>query len=929
VSRWTRWSEDRAATAYTAVVSVGFVAAVLGPSLIGLRALISVNAFTSYLPWRADALETAGHQRCTGDTIDTIMPSTAFLRHEWLHGHLGAWQGFIGGGSPLGALPNMALLDPLSLPYFILPLWMAPAFVKLLELVVGGGGTYLFLRRLGVSRPAGMLAALIFGTSGFMVMWSNWPQTRVAALIPPLFWAVERLVQRLRLVDVALVALVVASLILGGFPSVTAWALEAATVYFILRLGLEYRDNIRDALRGIGLGILGIVTGALLAMIQLLPFIKVYSDSNREVRSSYGLIPLATTRLITLVSPNAFGLCTTGEPRYDGTSPVENVTYIGAAALILALVGACVRHQLVRRAAAGHRAASSNSGLGVTMYFAVAAAVIIVIGWTSRHVLQELQPIPPFKGNPVGRIRAVLGFALAVLAGFGFDAIMRRRSPTRVRPSTSWIRPVVIATGAAVAGAGVVLKAHANAVNGHYWDDLRATLYVPALLVAATLVVLALAATGYRWPRWLAIAALPLLVVGQGAFFFHRVLPGDDPDNFYRRTAVHEFLQRNLGHDRFETTGQVMYPTTSLYYRLRIATGHTPQAQEWQDLLHSVDPDSSLSPTFTAFTSDMTPDRVGSSKILDRLSVRYWVFSPDVVTGDRVSLPPTSDQTTVAADATASCQLRPGPLRGLTIGIAAPVHLADPLHPATITVVAHNGARSVTSSRAVVSDLESGSTFAVGIPGEDFGGATTVALTAKGLVGPLVLDATAAGAAACAPIRPSADHLRLVYAGAGAIVYQRLDALDRIRWTGRSEVISDPARQLTALAAGVPADTVVLDAPAGAPSSGTAVVNVLRDDPGRIGVRVQAQGSGYLTVADAMVLRGWSVTVDGKHAPLLVGDHALGTVAVPAGVHTVEFRYHSPGFHAGLALSGLGLAGVIAMVVFDRRRRRDVDEPDS
>jgi hypothetical protein len=925
------WSEDRAATVYSGAVVLGFVAAVLGPSLIGLRTLISVNTLSAYFPWRASGLETLGHERCTGDTIDTVMPSIAFVREQWLHGHLGAWQGLVGGGSPLGALPSTGLLDPLSLPYLVLPLWLAPAFVKLLELAVGGGGTYLFLRRLGVPRPAGMLAGLVFGTSGFMVMWSNWPQTRVAALIPPLFWAVERLAQRLRLIDVALVAAVVASLLLGGFPAVTEWALELAGLYFLVRLAASYRHDVARAMRGVGMGILGVGVGVVLAMIQLLPFIDTYKQMDAEARNTYGLTPLLATRLITLISPGSYGLCIAGEPKYDGGSPVENVAYIGAAALLLALVGACVRRRIARPDGSTDRGGGRGSALGVTSFFAAAAAAIIVIGWTSRGVLRELQPIPPFSGNPVGRIRSVLGFTLAVLAGFGFDAITRRRQRTgdrrSWRPSTGWIRPAVIVGAFTVTGVVILYRVRVDAVNHGFWPNLKPTLYVPALLVLATLVVLACAATGRRWGRWLAIFAVPLLVVGQGAFFFHRVLPGDDPHNFYPRTGAHQFLQSHVGDQRFDATGQVMYPATSLYYGLRAATGHAFQTSQWTDLLHAADAESSLTPTFTAFSNAMTPSAVGSSRILDRLGVSYWVFNPGDINGAAAPLPATGGAVPVPGGGSVSCRVPGGALRGVTIRLAAPLHLLSPLRPATIAVTAHNGAQAVSSSRAVVGDLPAGSTFAIGVPGEQFGpGATSIALTVTGAAAPVVLQGSAA-AAACAPISPAADHLRLVYAGAGALIYQRLDALARIRWSGNAEVITNPATRIKALIAGVPDDTVVLDAPAGTASGRSASVSVQHDDPGRIQVRVQAEGSGYVTVSDALTTSGWLATVDGKPTPLLVGDHALGAVAVPAGVHTVAFLYRAPGFAAGRVLSVLGLLAVIGLLVGDRLLRRRRREP--
>ena len=43
----------------------------------------------------------------------------------------------------------------------------------------------------------------------------------------------------------------------------------------------------------------------------------------------------------------------------------------------------------------------------------------------------------------------------------------------------------------------------------------------------------------------------------------------------------------------------------------------------------------------------------------------------------------------------------------------------------------------------------------------------------------------------CAAVRPRDDGLRLVFAEAGATVYERLRALPRIRWASRSEVVVD------------------------------------------------------------------------------------------------------------------------------------------
>lgn len=923
MANWRRWTEERVATVYTAAVLFGTGVVLLGPALVGARTLISVNALSAYFPWRADGLATNGHIRCTGDTIDTVMPSIHYVREQWFSGHLGAWQSLLAGGGPVGVLPNLGLLDPLSLPYFVLPLWLAPAFVKLLELLVGGGATYLFLRRFDVSRPASMIAGLVFGTSGFMVVWSNWPQTRVAALIPALFWAIERLLQRLRLSDAALLAVVVASLVLGGFPAVTGWALEVAGVYFLVRLWVLHRDDLRTVGRGLGLAVSGLVVGGLLTMVELLPFAKVYRETNVDVRSNYGMVPLPTNHLVTLVDPNAYGLCVGGEPIYDHTSPVENVAYLGAAAVLLALIGACVRR---RRSVADGSERRVFPGRGVTMFFALATAVILAVGWSSSTILRHLQFLPPFSGNPVGRIRAVLGFTAAVLVGFGADAVLRhRRRSDALRPERTWIRPVLFTALFAIASAVVLVKVHSAAVQQGIWPVVKPTLYVPALLALATLVVLALAATGRTWGRWVAIVAIPLLVAGQGGFFFHRWLPGDDPADFYPRTDVHQYLSSNLGHERFDTSGMVMYPSTALYYDLRTATGHTPQAPQWLDLLHAVDPAVALTPTFTAFSSGSTPQLVGSSAILDRLGVRYWVFDPGTVTGTAIGAPGSTGTTTLTADGAVTCLLPGGPVRGVTVRLASPLSPASATRPATITVTTVNGDHTVSSARSIPNPVPAGNDVTIGVPGEDFGtGQSTVHLSLRGAAGPVRVQSSGAQAS-CGLVRPAADGLKLVQADAGAVVYERLSALPRIRWSGSSTVVTDPTAQVQALAHGVPRNTVLLGAPAGTSSGKDAHVTVTRDVGGLVSATVDAAGAGYVTLADSLTRKGWSVTVDGRRASLLVADHALGAVAVPAGHHQISFRYSPPGLRAGLGLTVVGLVSLAGLLIGDavlRRRRR-------
>ena len=94
--------------------------------------------------------------------------------------------------------------------------------------------------------------------------------------------------------------------------------------------------------------------------------------------------------------------------------------------------------------------------------------------------------------------------------------------------------------------------------------------------------------------------------------------------------------------------------------------------------------------------------------------------------------------------------------------------------------------------------------------------------------------------------------------------------------------------------------------------------------PEKIAARVNAEGAGYLVVADALVRDGWTATVDGKEADLVHGNHAFASVWVPAGEHQVELTYTAPGLRAGIAVSAVSVVVACALLLVPavRRRRR-------
>jgi hypothetical protein len=128
--------------------------------------------------------------------------------------------------------------------------------------------------------------------------------------------------------------------------------------------------------------------------------------------------------------------------------------------------------------------------------------------------------------------------------------------------------------------------------------------------------------------------------------------------------------------------------------------------------------------------------------------------------------------------------------------------------------------------------------------------------------GHLTLSAEARRRPSISTVVGGLDRLRLVFV-TGVQIYQRLDALPRIRWAGRSEVIAEQSERLFVLSAHIDPDVVVRNQPGPAGSGRGASLRILQDGGDQLRTSVSAAGDGYLVVADSMQ-QGWKAYLDGR-----------------------------------------------------------------
>lgn len=907
-----------------------FVVVSLGLPLIGDGTFLNTGFFHNFAPWTDVARSTQSTTNVyNSDTIDSVTPQVSLIVDLAREGIFGQWNPYTSGGTPLGGLPDSGIYSPLSLPWWFLPLSYAPGVVKLLEIVVITVGMSLLLRRWGVPRAAWPIAALIFSSSGFMVAWTNWPQTRVAAFIPLMFWAIDRAAVELKARDVLSVGIVLSAMLLGGFPAVVGYTLFLGGIYFVVRTVVAHRSWRRvllSALTVIG----GLAFGVLLSAWQLLPFARnAVSVLDFGVRAqsggggSLGIGALVSSWLGDALSDNSEG------PIWSGGNPTEMYSFVGIAAVVLIAAAVLIRSRQPRLA-------------GIVPLIVGLLALSVVLVFLGGPILAAIRHLPVFDSNPIGRMRSDVGFLVAALAGIGFGKVIE---PENLRDEFARLRK---ASPAYWIGRGVVAALVLGAAAWIAYQTRQVLFPIPAAYVhdvkigtvwTAGIAVLTAAAVGAAWllrSRLISVIAsigVVALVAVPATFSVQSWWPVAPTSTFYPTAPALSFLEKNLTDEqRFATSGQTTLPGSATYYQIRSLTGHTFQTAQWKQLMASIDPASAVTPTYSTLAPGNLPNAL-KSPLMDRLAVRYVITDPTYpLMGTQLPGPPPTATVPLTKKSPAiESYSSSGPLNGVVLNGPASLTTSAKGFAVTVSLFADDTGKKLTSTTTWSRTLQGQRYIALAgdaIP-TDTAWHARITITGIDAGSSVLLGVDAAGKAAMNIVRPAPEqNIRVVHTG-DATIYELMGAGNRVHWASDQTVLTTSEARVAKLAdPKTPEDMVVLSEPTAhqADTSGTAQLKVDSSDVNATTVKVNATRGGWVVVEDSLQQPGWKATIDGKATKLVAADNAGGAVWVPQGEHTVELRYTTPGLSTGIVISAVSIVGAALVVTFvlilGRRRRR-------
>lgn len=389
----------------------------LFPILTG-QVLLPANLLHDVYPWRtADPKTLVPWNVLQFDGIAEFYPWRLLAAETWRAGYVPLWNPYEFCGTPFLANSQSAVLYPLNILFVLMPVAVAFGVSALVHLFLTGAFLYLFLRRsCGLTIAPALLGASAWQLSTWQVSWLALPTfLDTSCWLPLALLLTDRLAERPTFARAGALGLMLGVMLLAGHLQIALYCLLLVIAFAIFCV-IRRRT---PAARAIGCALL---SGALMIMVaapQLLPVVELSRVSHRAGTgptatgyTGYVGLALPARHLATLFLPNLFGRPDLGtywdDPRFNFA---EVACYVGVGTLILAVLGAVATWRGSKHA----------------RFFVIAAVVALLMALGTPLDALLYFGIPGFgqTGSPA-RILVLWTLCLAVLAGFGAEAILAR-----------------------------------------------------------------------------------------------------------------------------------------------------------------------------------------------------------------------------------------------------------------------------------------------------------------------------------------------------------------------------------------------------------------------------------------------------------------------------------------------------------------------
>lgn len=160
---------------------------------VGSKYILFPSDIANYLPGFTLSGWQKVHNSLLADPYFQFEPWRIFAKSRLLVGKIPLWDPYNAGGVPFLANPQTAIFYPLNFFYYFLPINLSLNLIPFLKITLMMFFSYLYFRRVEVSKKSAALGSLLCAFAGFPVLWLLWPHTNVYILFPFLLFLTEKI----------------------------------------------------------------------------------------------------------------------------------------------------------------------------------------------------------------------------------------------------------------------------------------------------------------------------------------------------------------------------------------------------------------------------------------------------------------------------------------------------------------------------------------------------------------------------------------------------------------------------------------------------------------------------------------------------------------------------------------------------------------
>lgn len=454
------------------------------------------------------------------DTIRQIYPWRDLVIDQIKNWEVPLWNPYNFSGSPLLANFQSAVFYPFNILFLLLPFPLTWTILIVIQPLLASLFTYLFVRKIGVAKIGAILSGISYGFCLYMATFLEYSIIGNTILwLPFLLYCSEQLLQKRTIRYTVLLILGLLFCFFAGHIQIFSFTLFFVILYFVFRVERQF-GSLRKRAQILSLYLLSLLLGMGITAAQLLPTIELIQSSARVSQDYQFLIEkllIQPSQLIVFLSPDFFGNPATRNYLLSDAYP-GNALYIGLIPFLLSFLSL---YEFKKNA--------------FIRFFWLSAVILLVL--FVRTPLSEffyMLNIPFLStGSPTNAI-FLLSFCMAVLAGFGLDVWMSKKTKYSI---------LLFLAGFVCLGIVLIVS------SAFQFNFSKNNLYYSLLLYALFLVLFGISYFFIKLKRAVVIF-LVILTIADLFYFFHKFNPFVPQGLIYPSSEVVTFLQKKAGINR-------------------------------------------------------------------------------------------------------------------------------------------------------------------------------------------------------------------------------------------------------------------------------------------------------------------------------------------------------------------------------------------